>query len=479
MKIQNDLEQIPVLTVLTVFFILGILIADFISIPIFILLASGCILLILAFFLRKDNLKFLSVLLALSLVTGTLCVKNYLHLAGNHIALCRDCELRPIRIQGIITSDPSRGLRKTIFNFKTEKIISDKETQDIQGTVLAQVFAGGRFSYGDELILEGNLRRPFNYTNSRNFSYREYLKRQGVYYILSIKKGNKIIFIKERQGSPLVFWAFRIKHKLMYIFDKYLWPKNAQVLKGIVLGERQNFPEDIRQAFVQTGTAHIIAISGFNVGIIVFILLIFLKVLRIKRTLRYIVAIPILIIHCIAVGAGPSVVRATIMAIALLMSYLISREAHIINSLSLSALIILAFNPLQVFDAGFQLSFVSVLAIVILSPKIAGLFKTKPKGSRLFRVIIDGFSVSLSAWLVTSGFIAYYFRIISPITILANLIIVPLTSLVITVAFSLCLAGLLFAPLAYPVASTANFIMALLFKSAIFFSRIPFAYFYF
>ena len=119
---------------------------------------------------------------------------------------------------------------------------------------------------------------------------------------------------------------------------------------------------------------HIIAISGFNVGIVVFTVLFLLKVLRIKRKYRYLLAIPILFIHMCAVGAQASVVRATLMAVVVLIGYLLERDTDIINSLSLAALIILGYNPRQIFDIGFQLSFVSLLGIVLLSPRfVAGL----------------------------------------------------------------------------------------------------------
>lgn len=478
-KILKRLEQIPALTLIAIFFILGILIGNFISIPFFVWLGFCIFAGILSFFLRNKVFIFPLAFLLFCFGEGALHTKNYLRLPNNHISVINPSS---IRLQGVIDTDPVYGGRKMNFVLKAREIITDNQPYRIQGRVLVNVFAKENFSYGDELILEGSLYRPFNYGKETNFSYRDYLGNQGIYSILSVKKENKIVVVAGRdRGNFFKSLAFRMKHRFKNIFEQYLWPVNSAVLSGIILGERQNIPQDIRQSFIQTGTSHIIAISGFNVGIVAFMVLIMLKALGIKRRPRYLLTIPILIIHMLAVGGASSVVRATIMAMVVLAGYLLEREAHIINALSLSALLILGYNPMQIFDVGFQLSFVSVLGIVVFSPKIAKVAEKvflKQKLTHFHRVMLSGFSVSLSAWLVTFGFVAYYFRIISPITILANLIIVPFTSLIIIFGFSLAISAVICPALASQIAATTNITMALLFKITFGLSGLPFAYFY-
>ena len=224
-----------------------------------------------------------------------------------------------------------------------------------------------------------------------------------------------------------------------------------------------------------------------------FVVLIILKALGIKRKPRYYLTIPLLIMHMYAVGASASVVRATIMAIIVLSGYLMERESQITNSLGLAALIILGANPLQLFDIGFQLSFVSVLGIVLLSGRIESFLSARgnpvperPSAvNRLTKTAmqvkkwsINCFSVSLAAWFVTAGAIAYYFRIVSPITVLANLIIVPYTSLIIVLGFSLGLSALIFPAIAAPIAATTNYSLGFLLKITHWLSSIPGAYFY-
>lgn len=417
----------------------------------------------------------------------------------NHISFIQSNSLKPLIVSGIIDSDPAQGERKISFILKAKEAIAGNQSYRVQGKVLANVFAKKDFSYADEVVLEGALYRPFNYGNSSNFSYRGYLRNQGIYSIFSVRKEDKIAVLSRGRGNYLKSLALRLKRQAKGIFERYLWPVNSAVLSGIILGERQNIPEDIRQGFVRTGTSHIIAISGFNVGIVAFLVLILLKALGIKRRIRYFLAIAVLIIHMLAVGASSSVVRATIMAIAVLAGYLLEREANIINSLSLSALIILGYNPMQLYDAGFQLSFISVLGIVLLSPRIINFFKNifvttqtkRPlspgKLSKFIElklihfiiVISNGLAVSFSAWLFTLGFVAYYFRIISPVTLLANLLIVPLTSLIIILGFSLSVSAMIWPALSSQIAATTNLTMAVLFKITSGLSCLPFACFYF
>jgi competence protein ComEC len=483
-KILDNLGCAPFLIGIAVFFVLGILAAGFIDIPFFIWFGFCLLTITIAFLRRRQGIIFSIFFLLFCAFLGALHLKNHLTLPQNHIGLLKARAINPVRICGIIDTDPAYGERKISFILKAQEIAVNNKSYNTQGKILVNVFVRGNFSYGDKLLLEGNLYKPFNYGNESNFSYRDYLRNQGIYSILAVRRENKIVPAAKGRGNFLSEKAFKMKYRFKDIFYQYLWPLNADVLSGIILGERKNFPEDLRQAFVQTGTTHIIAISGFNVGIVTFIILILLKAVGIRRKRRYLLAIPLLIIHMLAVGASSSVVRATIMAIILLIAYLTERQAHILNSLALAALTILGYNPLQIFDVGFQLSFVSVLGIVLLSPRLfqgvtsLARLHLEQKVIALLRPMISGFSVSLSAWLVTFGFIAYYFKIISPITILANLIIVPFTSLIIILGFTLGLSAIICPILAGQISAATNLIMALLFKITFGLSRLPFAYFY-
>jgi competence protein ComEC len=162
-------------------------------------------------------------------------------------------------------------------------------------------------------------------------------------------------------------------------------------------------------------------------------------------------------------GASTPVVRAAVMASVFMLAHLIKREVDIYNSCAVAMILILGINPRHLFDIGFQLSFSSVISIVYLYPKIKSflcpqaLLKIK-----YMRYLIDGCLVSLSAWLGTMGFIACYFKIFSPITILANLFIVPLATLITLCGFSLIIISLVLPPAATFFASTCELLIKFL-----------------
>jgi len=206
---------------------------------------------------------------------------------------------------------------------------------------------------------------------------------------------------------------------------------------------------------VKSGTVHILVVSGFNVGIVVFIIILFLRLLRLPRYWRFLVSLPLIITYCLITGASNPVVRATVMAIVFIASYLIKRDPDICNAICVAALVILLFNPNQLFDAGFQLSFASVISIIYLYPRLkqaAGLNRLQ---FRPLRFVLEGCLVSLSAWLGTAGLVACYFKIFSPVTVLANILVAPLASLITLSGFSLITAGLCCPALA-PLFARAN-----------------------
>jgi competence protein ComEC len=199
---------------------------------------------------------------------------------------------------------------------------------------------------------------------------------------------------------------------------------------------------------VKSGTVHILVVSGFNVGIVSFLVVLLLKILRIRGKARLCLAALSLVIYCLACGASTPVVRATVMGIFFLAAFFCKREPDIYNSLAVAAILIMLVSPRQLFDVGFQLSFASVISIVYIYPKIKTFLRLERLKSKPLAFLADGCLVSFSAWLGTCGIIAANFRIFSPVTVLANIFIVPLATLITLCSFSLVLVGLALPPLA-------------------------------
>jgi len=426
----------------------------------------------------KKEYVFDILLLCLAFILGYLCLKNSKILPKCSISkFIHYKNERPYLIKGTIESEPISKDNKTTFVFKAQAIQSDNINHTCCGDILVNLKGKENLYYGDELILQGNLYRPFSKNNSSGRSYRDYLYNQGIRFIMNVKTEADIVKLNINKGSILTRFALWLKQKTENIIFKHTSFLTAAVLDAMILGEKRNIPWFVNNAMMKSGTLHILVVSGFNVGIIAFIVFLILKLVRLPRKPRFIVAIPLLILYCLITGASNPVVRATVMAIVFIIAYLIKREPDIYNSLGIAAIFILMANPRQLFDVGFQLSFVSVLSIVYIYPKLKSLLHIESLKTQCLKFLLEGCLVSFSAWLGTMGFIAYYFKIFSPITVLANIFIVPLAALITLSGISLVIIGSIFPTLAPFFAFSTELEVFVLLKINALLISLPFAYF--
>ncbi|MDO8785671.1 MAG: DNA internalization-related competence protein ComEC/Rec2, partial [Syntrophales bacterium] len=234
-----------------------------------------------------------------------------------------------------------------------------------------------------------------------------------------------------------------------------------EIIQAMTLGEQREIPEDVREKFNRTGTSHIIAISGFNVGIIAFMSIYLIRLMM--KSFPYLLlrfnvikvstlgaCVPIMIYAFIA-GMGISLVRATIMIITFMVAIFLGRERDLYNTLALAAFILLIVFPHSLFDISFQLSFTAVAAILFITPRLALLVpKGKPEernisfSIKVFKGILLFIMASLSAILGTAPLVAFYFNRVSTVGLLANIIVVPLLGMI---ALPVSMAIILMAPI--------------------------------
>lgn len=461
---------------LCIAFCLGIITAAYIKIPFFTLYLATFLFLIFGIIFIKQKSKFTIIILCAVFFLGIALLRNSQILPNCHIAKLIPYKAEPVSLVGVIDNDPIYQDRNVSFILKTEKVGIGDFWQKACGKILVRVFKKEAFSYGDRFFLKGNLYRPFSF--SKGFDYRNYLKHQNIYFILSLGKDRGMVKQLEKNvGNPILSFSFKIKHRLREVIVKNLSPFSAGIMNALILGDRQDLPRYLLDILMNLGTIHIIAISGFNVGIVVFIILLVLKIIKIPRKPRYFLAILLLIVYCILTGSSAPVVRATVMATIFLCAYFFEREVNIYNSLSIATIIILVFNPWQIFEISFQLSFLSVFFIVWLTPKINSIFPEKLNKIPWLRFLILTFSVSSAAWIGLLPLIAYYFKTFTTITVLANMIIVPYSALITASGFTFALIGILIPSLAPILAATNELLILILFKIHAFLVIMPGAYF--
>jgi len=236
-------------------------------------------------------------------------------------------------------------------------------------------------------------------------------------------------------------------------------PDVQNFISGIVLGLRHQTPEDIEEPFQQTGTLHLFAVAGLHVGIVARLLWILAIVAQLSRKWATALIIPLLLFYSAATGLHVSSIRAAVMSSILLGGFFFQRKAFVLNSLAAAAFFLLCWNTNEFFSTGFQLSFAVVGGIILLADplfrslrRLGAADPFLPRGllSGQRRVLAIGWewicrggSVSLAAWLGSLPLILWYFHLVTPISLFANLIVVPIAFFILAIA----LLSILTAPL--------------------------------
>ncbi len=444
---------------------------------------------LLGLFIKRDLLFFILLFLLMSLLgfarySATNVINN------NNIRNYTYAPQETVFIQGKIDSDPeekSDGKKET-FILEAHSIKLLDRWEGVTGLTLVNLRGKNKtpFQYGDIVILEGALKEPSFYKIRSNFDYRRYLANKRIYSILNVKSAffRKKIGEDRKFASQFVRTIYSIRAKLETHIEKYLRPPYASILSAILLGKRQKMPSALKDIFAKTGTLHILAISGLHVGIIYFALRITLKILRIRHNAAIILSVLFLICFAILTGARASILRATTMFSILALGGIFKRKIGIFNLIGLSSLAILMVNPNQLFDLGFILSYSAVLSIVMMAPVFYRAFsenrvqgRIDTAGKKIKQYMLGSVSVSLAAWLGLLPLIAYYFGLVSPIVVIANLVVVPLLFAIMGSGILFVTLGFLSHFLAAVLSQSTWFLLFILINSVKFLKNIPFSYF--
>jgi competence protein ComEC len=255
--------------------------------------------------------------------------------------------------------------------------------------------------------------------------------------------------------------------------DRTVGPDGYLVI-GILLGEKRDMPEEVLDDFRTTGLMHLLAVSGLNVGMLMLIFYQLFTALFMPHRLKILLTIAVVWLYAAVTDLSPSVVRAAIMGSVILMGWMLERKSFIYNSLAFSALLILLFRPLYLYDLGFILSYSATLAIVYVYPKWK---KSLPWAPRNFIVknLFDSLLVSLAAMAGTIPIIAYSFNNIAPVSLVANLVAVPLSFVLLALGLLLTVFGPL-PILAKLYGASAYYVTGLLNKAVALFAKVPFGY---
>ncbi len=383
----------------------------------------------------------------------------------------------PIRLEGVVASDVTgrrwRNIDKTTFRLNVQRLYAHGRWHKTRGQVLVNIFRKQALCVGDYLVAEGKPHKPFDFSSASRSSYRDYLEHKGIKFILSVKKQGSLEILATNRGNLFIVGLARWKGRLNNILERHFSGAALGVMQGFLLGDRYNIPGHINELFRLSGVTHILAVSGFNVGIVTYATFLFFKILPLGRRWHYLLTMLMIILYAILTGAQPPVVRAAVMASVFLASFILEVETQSLNTLACAALILLWMNPLNLFDIGFQLSFVSVWAIIVIYPRfmsiLCGNGKTQDSTSRNQSAAVmvlhygrQSLALSCAAYLGVAVLIAYYFELVTPVAILANLMVIPLASVIVILGMVFLIIGLVLPTIAFLFAQCIQALLAIM-----------------
>ncbi|MEI5984315.1 MULTISPECIES: ComEC/Rec2 family competence protein [Sphingobacterium] len=266
------------------------------------------------------------------------------------------------------------------------------------------------FHLGDQISFKAHLKSIKPAYNPHQFDYKSYLKSKGIYF-QSEGKAEEVKLIKRYSGWNFSYWARKQQKHFADKFNTLMKAKEAfQIASAIVFGYRTDFSEEITQTFANTGTIHILSVSGYHVMLVFWFLNIILKKFDTYLggpACRYILVLIIIWLYAAICGFAPPIQRAALMISIFIIGQWLHRFQFSVNSLAASAFILLCFDPHMLFDIGFQLSYLAVLGLILFTPFFKSLMN---HDKSIFKKMISLLAVSLSAQLITTPLALYYFH---------------------------------------------------------------------
>lgn len=311
----------------------------------------------------------------------------------------------------------------------------------VTGNVSVRIYAEAPdLRYGDAIEISAAIRRPSPPSNPGEFDYEKFLARQDTYVLAGAPFAENCRILSRGHGSCLKRWGYAIRQAADSLILRHASQRGQSILLCLLLGRRAAVSGDLEEAFVRTGTAHVLAISGLHLMMLAGSLWWLLCATCMDRRVNAILVILFVAGYVLLTGMRAPVLRAGIITALMCVGEIWEKPRDTINSLAVAALVILAYDPNQLFSAGFQLSFVAVLGIVCFHRPIHEfLFEPPGLADRLAPLSEQGLlrqmsgayargtiCASLSAMLAAGPIVAWYFHVFTPMAVAFNLLIFPL-----------------------------------------------------
>lgn len=450
-----------------ILFTAGILLGIFVPIPIYVLIISVCLSFLFLFVYKKYNsktyLNIFQILLGLSFgVVVVLVNKN-----ETQLKLSSYQKEKNVKVFGTIEEIELERSYEIAFIVKTDSIIIDNKSIHTNEKLLCRLRSDStdRKKFYETVkpenyvLVKGTFQQGRNIRNPGEFDYQKFLYSKGITGIINSYDSASVLIIKSDSNflKDLVFQSRKIIDRLIHQLHNN---QTAGLLRGLLLADRTEIDYETKQNFINSGVIHILAVSGLHVG---YILLFFIIVFgRFNIYLRSVLTIVGLLCFMIITGIPASVFRATLMSIILVIAFLSGRSTNLLNSIALSAVIILLVKPFEILNPGFQLSYSAVLSIALIYPVIQQMINQAGIKNKYLKNILLFIGVSLSAQIGTLPFTLAYFNKLSIVSLLANLFVIPLAGIIVGLAIVTLIIGSLLPSIAIYLAIVNNIVTSLM-----------------
>lgn len=343
-------------------------------------------------------------------------------------------DIGPVVLTGRVAGFPERDGDRLYAVVQADRIERQGTAWAAHGRVRVTLPPGVEVAYGDIIQVRAVLRRPPAAGNPGSFDYREHLRRQGVTAVADVSYPRHVSIV-DRGRAPLVQrLAAAARDAVSRGLTDVLTPERAGVMLGLVLGQRQELPQELEEAFRRAGVMHLLAVSGLHVGFVAAAAWRLVSALRVPRALGAAAAAALVWVYVLATGARPPAVRAGVATTLSLAAACVGRERDLGTALALAALGLLIHNPLVLYDVSFQLTFAATIGIwAAYSP-------VRRRLSRLPAPVAQAVAVAAGAQLGVAPLLAYYFQELSLVGFAGSLAGGPLAGLLVPLGLTTGLA---------------------------------------
>ncbi|HCF65731.1 MAG TPA: DNA internalization-related competence protein ComEC/Rec2 [Clostridiales bacterium] len=399
--------------------------------------------------LITKNKKIIVILICLIISIG------YVSILENKYSKISDM---PIKEMVTIISDIQEKEYKKVCTAKIVRnnkkiLINIKMSQDIPS-----------IKYGDSLYIEGEFKQPEEARNYKGYNYKQYLKTKKIIGTVELEKAK---ILKSSNGS----FIHNIQKYIKDTINGTLTDEEGNLLLAILLGDKDKLSEDIQESFKTSNLSHMLAVSGAHVSYIILGLTYVLQNSIIGKKNEKIVCIIFLLFFMAITNFTPSVTRACIMAVLTLFSGIIYRKSDVYTNISVAALITLIFNPYNLLDLGFQLSYGGTIGIIIFIKRI----QEKKSNSKVINYIKQMALVSIYANIIIIPIMMYHFNTVSFTFIISNIMASPILGIIVITGFLFIIASITVKPLTRLIAIFIKPILSILIKISQICSKLPFS----